>query len=150
MRVEAIHIRAPHSADMRSVPAVKAIAGKGLKEDRYFFPSGAKPGDALTLIEKQVVEEVGLGPGESCRQLTISGTGLNGLVGKRFRIGVVECRGVRLCEPCLDLERRTKPGLIKALVHRGGLNADILTEGWIRVGDEVEALGSSPSDAQQP
>jgi MOSC domain-containing protein YiiM len=64
-------------------------------------------------------------------------TGLNDLVGKRFRVGSVECYGVMLCEPCLHLQELTRPGIIEELVHRAGLNADILTDGSITVGDEV-------------
>jgi MOSC domain-containing protein YiiM len=59
------------------------------------------------------------------------------LVGKRFRVGEVECRGVELCEPCLHLQQLTRPGIIKDLIHRAGINADILTDGVIHVGDEI-------------
>ena len=66
-----------------------------------------------------------------------SGIDVNELVGKRFRIGNVECEGVELCEPCSTLESMTQPGVIKAFVHRAGLNADILSDGEISVGDPV-------------
>jgi MOSC domain-containing protein YiiM len=62
---------------------------------------------------------------------------LNDLVGRRFRVGEVECLGVELCEPCLHLQEMTRPGIIKELVHRGGLNADILNDGRIAVGDPI-------------
>ena len=62
---------------------------------------------------------------------------LNNLVGKRFRIGNVECLGVELCEPCRHLQKLTRPGIIKDLIHRGGLRADILSGGTISVGDKV-------------
>ena len=70
----------------------------------------------------------------------MSGTGFNDLIGKRFRVGAVECFGVELCEPCAHLERMTRPGMIKDLVHRAGINADILTDGMIAVGDEIVEL----------
>ena len=63
---------------------------------------------------------------------------LNDLVGKRFSVGGVECVGVELCEPCLHLQSLTRPGIIDDLLHRGGLNADILVGGTIAVGDAVE------------
>ena len=62
---------------------------------------------------------------------------LNDLVGRRFRVGEVECVGVELCEPCLHLQSLTRPGIIDDLLHRGGLNADILSGGTISVGDAV-------------
>jgi len=137
MKVDAIHLRAPESPDPHTVETVRAIAGKGLVGDRYFFAQGARPGLALTLVEGDVVADVGLEPGGTRRQLTVSGTGLNDLVGKRFRVGEVECYGVELCEPCLHLQELTRPGIIKELVHRAGINADILTDGSISVGDEI-------------
>jgi MOSC domain-containing protein YiiM len=84
-----------------------------------------------------VVEDVGLPPGGTRRQVTVRGVRLNDLVGKRFRVGDVECVGVELCEPCLHLQSLTRPGIIDDLLHRGGLNADILTDGTIAVGDTV-------------
>ncbi len=140
MRVEAIHLGAPRTSEQWTVESVVAVAGKGLEGDRYFFETGAKPGQALTLVEGDVVDEVGLQPGETRRQLTVSGTGLNDLVGKRFRVGAIGCYGVELCEPCSHLEAMTRPGIIKDLVHRAGLNADILTDGTISVGDEISEL----------
>jgi MOSC domain-containing protein YiiM len=125
---------------MQTVETVRAIAGKGLEGDRYFFEAGAEPGKALTLVEADVVADVRLRPGETRRQVTVTGTGLNDLVGKGFRVGEVECYGVEICEPCLYLQEMTRPGIIKELVHRGGLNADILSSGSISVGDEVVEL----------
>jgi MOSC domain-containing protein YiiM len=138
MRVEAIHLGAERAAELWTVDAVEAVAGKGLVGDRKFFADGAEPGRALTLVESEVVEDVGLPPGGTRRQVTVRGVRLNDLVGKRFKVGEVECYGVELCEPCLHLESMTRPGIIKALVHRAGINADILTDGTIRVGDAVE------------
>ena len=137
MKVEAIHVGPVKGAELSPVESVRALAGKGLEGDRKFYADGAKPGGALTLVEAEVVEDVGLPPGGTRRQLTVRGVRLNDLVGKRFRVGDVECVGVELCEPCLHLQSLTRPGIIKDLTHRGGLNADILTDGTIAVGDAV-------------
>jgi MOSC domain-containing protein YiiM len=69
--------------------------------------------------------------------VTVRGVRLNDLVGKHFKVGEVECVGVELCEPCLHLQSMTRPGIIAELTHRGGLNADILTDGTIAVGNAV-------------
>jgi MOSC domain-containing protein YiiM len=140
MSVEAIHIGEPKTPCLRAVDSVRAIAGQGLEDDRHFRAEGAKPGQALTLVEAENVEAVGLAPGETRRQLTTRGVRLNDLVGRRFRVGEVECYGVELCEPCQHLQSMTRPGIIKDLAHRAGINADILTDGTISVGDEVVAL----------
>jgi MOSC domain-containing protein YiiM len=91
-------------------------------------------------VEEENDESVGLAPGATRRQVTTRGVRLNDLVGKRFRVGEVECYGVELCEPCSHLERMTRPGIVKELVHRAGINADILSDGTIAVGDEVVEL----------
>jgi MOSC domain-containing protein YiiM len=138
--VEAIHLGAERAPELWTVDSVRAVAGKGLEGDRHFYAEGAKPGQALTLVEAEVVEDVSLRPGGTRRQVTVRGVRLNELVGKRFRVGEVECYGVELCEPCAHLEAMTRPGIIKQLVHRAGINADILTDGVIRVGDGVSEL----------
>jgi MOSC domain-containing protein len=140
MTVVAIHLGAPRNPELRTVATVRAVAGKGLEGDRHFDPVGAPPGGALTLVEDEVVDEVGLPPGGTRRQLTVRGVRLNELIGKRFRVGEVECYGVALCEPCRHLEDLTGPGIVKELVHRAGINADILTDGTISVGDEIVVL----------
>ena len=138
--VEAIHLGAERVPELWAVESVHAVAGKGLEGDRHFHEEGARPGQALTLVEAEIVEEVGLAAGETRRQLTVRGVGLNELVGKRFLVGNVECYGVELCEPCSHLESLTRPGIIKELAHRAGINADIVVGGTICVGDSVREL----------
>jgi MOSC domain len=124
---------------------VSAIAGKGLDGDRHLvgrgtFPSGIS-GSALTLIQAEVCESFDppLAPEEHRRNLVVRGVELNTLVGHEFRIGDVLCRGMRLCEPCTVIDRYASRSLLRPLVHRGGLRADILTDGEISVGDELAA-----------
>jgi MOSC domain-containing protein YiiM len=47
-----------------------------------------------------------------------------------------------LCEPCAHLERLTHKGVLRKLIHRGGLRADILSAGDITVGAAIERLES--------
>jgi MOSC domain-containing protein YiiM len=138
--VAAIHLGEAEKSALRPVDSVRAVAGKGLEGDRYFFEGGAERGRALTLVEEQAVEDVGLQAGATRRQVTTRGVNLNDLIGKRFRVGEVECYGVELCEPCSHLELMTRPGIMRELVHRAGINADILTDGTISVGDEISEL----------
>lgn len=144
-KVEAIYLAAEHGETPEPVERVSAIAGRGLVGDRYFHENGAAAGRALTLIQVEALDaladETGirLAPGASRRQVHTSGIDLNALVGKRFSVGEVECLAVELCEPCRHLESLTQPGVIKGLTHRCGLNADLLTDGEISVGDPVRA-----------
>jgi MOSC domain-containing protein YiiM len=142
MHVEAINI-GPSEA-LSPVSSVTAVAGKGLVGDRHFTDNPG-PGNALTLIEAEVLEDVKLTGAQSRRQVVVRGVRLNDLIGKRFLVGDVECLGVEICEPCRHLQSMTRPGIIKDLVHRGGLNADILTGGTISVGDEIAAHDAANS-----
>jgi MOSC domain-containing protein YiiM len=143
-RVEGIYISADHGELPEPVASARALAGRGLEGNRYFFDE-APAGTALTLIAAEAVEAmeqehgISLEPRETRRNVVTRGIDVNELVGKRFRIGDVECQGVELCEPCASLQAMTKPGVIKGLAHRGGLNADILSDGAINVGDEIVA-----------
>jgi MOSC domain-containing protein YiiM len=148
MNVEAINI-GPSDA-IGPVESVRAVAGQGLEGDRHFFPGGAPSGEALTVIEAEVLDEVGLTGAQSRRQVMVRGVRVNDLVGKRFRIGEVECLGVELCEPCLHLQSLTRPGIIKELIHRAGINVDILSGGTISVGDRVLEDQSLPERSAEP
>jgi MOSC domain-containing protein YiiM len=145
--VESIHIAPAAKAPMHAIDQVQALPGVGLEGDRYANQQGTffkpLPDFELTLIEAEALEalnreyDVALSPSESRRNVVTRGVALNHLVGKEFKIGEVKIRGIRLCEPCSHLEALTGRPLIKGLRHRGGLRAQILTEGTIRVGQEV-------------
>jgi MOSC domain-containing protein YiiM len=144
-RVESIHIAAAARAAVCRVDTVKAIPGAGLEGDRYALGTGTfskpKPDHELTLIESEAIEAlkrdygVNIEPGNARRNIVTRDVALNHLVGREFLIGEVRVRGIRLCEPCDHLEKLTGLSLIKGLLHRGGLRAQILTAGVIHVGD---------------
>ena len=80
------------------------------------------------------------------RNVVTLGVRLNDLVGQEFCVGAVRIRGLRLCEPCSYLAKRSVPEVLKGLVHKGGLRAQILSEGVIGVGDRIEAVGVAQPD----
>jgi hypothetical protein len=140
--VEALLIAPEATAPVTSVDAVEATPG-GLAGDRYAtgrgtFASG-RPGSALTLVDAAVLDD--LGPGvDHRRNVVVRGTDLNALVGHTFTLGAATCRGRRLCEPCAHLDRLNATPVLRALVHRGGLRADVLTAGAVRVGDRLTPI----------
>lgn len=150
-QVEAIYVGATRGEVPAPVERARAIVGRGLDGDRYFnqrgtFSDPRKEGQDVTLIEAEALEGLArdtgieLPPGASRRNVVTRGLALNDLVGKRFKVGNVECIGRRLCDPCRHLEGLTKPGVLKGLAGRGGLRADILNDGWISVGAPLREL----------
>jgi len=146
--VISIHIAPKESAPMETVEEVRAVPGRGLQGDRYYLGVGAfshkpSPKREITLIEGESLEalqrdyQIELKPDETRRNIVTRGVALNHLVSKEFTVGSVRLRGIELCEPCSYLESLTKPGVKQGLIHRGGLRAQILTEGIIRVGDAI-------------
>ena len=148
--VEVIALSAEAEGPMTVAPSAEAVAGRGLRGDRYergagTFSDPRGRGYDLTLVEAEALAELGslgvaIEPAEARRNVVVRGISLDGLIGKRFRVGEVECFGQRRCEPCAHLERLTRSGVLRGLVHRGGLRADVLSGGDIRAGDRVEAL----------
>ena len=151
--MEAIAVAEHATGPITLVSTAWAQAGRGLLGDRYaaaagtFTPSGAGGrGYDLTLIEAEVLDELllpsnrRLGYAEARRNLITRGIDLNALVGRRFRVGNVQCLGQRLCEPCAHLERLTADGVLRALIHQGGLRADVLTDGRISTGATIETF----------
>jgi MOSC domain-containing protein YiiM len=154
--VVSIHIAPEAEAPTVAVAKVRAVPTKGLEGDRYFRATGTYSGTPgtgreVTLIELEAIEamardnNVKIEPGAARRNIVTRGVALNHLVGREFRVGDVRLRGMRLCEPCSHLEGLTRKGVLGGLVHRGGLRATILTEGFIRKGDPIEAVESAVS-----
>ena len=150
----AIQVADAAAAPMQPLDEVEAIAGKGLIGDRYAACNGKYPPDdagnvlakrEVTLIESETLAAVADESGakfshaDTRRNLLTKGVPLNHLVGKLFAVGTVELRGIELCEPCTHLESM-HPGIMKPLIHRGGLRAQVTRGGTLRVGDTIRAL----------
>lgn len=146
---------ATSGAPVEAIDEAEVVAGVGIVGDRYARGTGhfARPpgeGQDLTLVEEEALEAVrrdygiDLGLGDTRRNVVTAGVPLNHLVGAEFRVGEVVVRGVELAEPCTHLAKLTGiPRLRQALVHRGGLRADVLVGGRVRVGDIVQPTGAS-------
>ena len=144
-RLEWIHVTDGAAAPMRSMERATLRAGIGIEGDRYAIDSGHwsdhPAGDReLTLVAGEVIDELGLAPGASRRNLTTRGVDLDALIGREFLVGSVRCRGERRCEPCTYLEGLIGRPILRDFVHRGGIRARILTDGDVAVGDAIEAV----------
>jgi MOSC domain-containing protein YiiM len=151
-KVLSIYITPNSAAPLTSVKSVRTVPGRGLEGDRYFYERGFysnKPGPdrEMTLIEIEAIEalnrdyQVKISPGDARRNVVTQGVPLNHLVGEEFVIGEVHLKGIRLCEPCAYLANLLdNKKVMNGLVHRGGLRAQILSEGIINVNDTVRVL----------
>jgi mutator protein MutT len=149
-RIEHIHVAPAAGAPMQAQSRVRATTGVGLAGDRYTDGSGfwkdSRVSRDLTLVEAEAIEGLAascgpvLAPGETRRNITTRGVALNELVERTFWLGDVLARGTSLCEPCRHLEEVTGKRLLRPLVHRGGLRADLLSSGTIAVGDAIEPV----------
>lgn len=152
--VVSIHISPEATQSMLSVNEARAVPGKGLEGDRYFkqvgtysnkpAPGGLPPARELTLIEIETIEAlkresgIEIAAGDVRRNIVTRDVPLNHFMNREFRVGEIKLRGIRLCEPCDHVQRLTGKEILQPLVHRGGIRAEILTDGVIRVGDTIE------------
>jgi len=150
-RLVSIYVAPAAGAAMEARTNIDTVAGAGLRGDRYATGTGTYSGMGrgardVTLIEREAVDAVRADDGaievreeHTRRNLVTEGVALNHLVGRTFRVGAVRMRGVKLSEPCVYLEQLTGIADVRAaLVHRGGLRAEILDDGELRVGDAIE------------
>jgi MOSC domain-containing protein YiiM len=149
--VEGIFLAPEIAAPCKPVESVRFVPGRGPEGDRKFRPEGTEPyeqgtGRDITLIEAEAIEELAantgieLGPGEARRNIVTRGISLDDLVGKPFRVGDVRCVAIEPNEPCRHLEKLTQPGVLRGLVGRGGIRADVVSGGEVNVGDPVEEI----------
>lgn len=140
------------TAPAREAPCVEhercaVRAGRGVEGDRYAAARGTfshpeRRGQDLTMIEAESLDELAgrgitLAPADARRNVVTRGIDLNALIGHHFTIGGVPCYGSRLAQPCAHLERLTERGVLRGLVHRGGIRVDVLGDGELAVGDEI-------------
>ena len=149
--IKAIFTASENLGGQRQVPAIDLVAGKGIKGDRNFDRS-QWPGQNITFIELEEInafnqrfsQQISLS--DTRRNVITEGVRLNDLVGQIFRIGDVSFKGVELCEPCNTLgsllanESLSKKAIVKAFTHKAGLRADILSDGQISVGMQIEPV----------
>jgi MOSC domain-containing protein YiiM len=137
------------SAPMKKVEQFSALAGRGIKGDRYFLGTGTyskkpEPGRQVTLIKSEILESlkdefnITVKPEECRRNVITEGIEINDLIGGEFFVGTVRLRAHRLTQPCFYLENLLdQPGLYKELWDNGGISCEILTDGVIKEGDII-------------
>jgi len=164
-QVVALYIARRTNAAVEAVETARLLPGQGIEGDRYFrggqedlfgeegegrgFAGRARSYDRkedLTLVCADELDawnaacELQIPYGQFRRNVITRGIDLNALVGKRFRVGSVECLGIELCEPCSKLARLVSRQVLPNLVHRAGLRAAILSAGTLVPGDTLQVI----------
>jgi MOSC domain-containing protein YiiM len=134
------HGKAPSEHEMREVPEVRCVAGRGIEGDRFFdFKPGYKGQVTFFAIEiyEGLSDALGIpdkAPSVFRRNIITSGADLNALIGCEFELQGVRFRGMAECSPCYWMNEAFAPGAEEWLQGRGGLRAKILTSGTLRAG----------------
>ena len=147
-KVEGIYISPNRGEPTMLIDQAHVVPRMGIEGDRYFTRHGtrkadSKPGREITLIEMEAIEAIcqedgiSITPDQTRRNIVTRGVSLNDLVGQHFKIGTIQLRGIRLCEPCNYLAGRTDPRILHSMAHRGGLRAEIISEGIIHINDVI-------------
>ena len=149
--VVSVHLATEAGAPMASPANIEAIAGKGVEGDRYCSGTGhfshiTGARRQITLFESEVLEtllrdhNIEFAP-DMCRMnIVTEGVPLSHLIDQQFKVGDATLRGLQLNEPCSRLNEVTGKRIVKALVHRCGLFAEIVEGGVIRPGDPVTSI----------
>ncbi len=130
---------------MQEILEAEAIAGAGLKGDRYCIGEGSfnkKTGVGnrqVSLLNGLFIPGSGFSYWETRRNIITMDVELMWLIGRDFQVGTAKLRGVKYCDPC---ERPSKlsgnnQSFKEAFFDRGGLVAEVLESGLIKVGDVI-------------
>ena len=129
---------------MKSVDNVKAVAGRGIVNDRHYKENNSNRCQ-ITLIEIENINyyneksTTSLLAKDFRRNIITEGVKLNQLIDKEFFIGEVKVKAHDLCRPCKYLqETLNQKNIIKEFLHKGGLRCEILIDGNILVGDKIK------------
>ncbi len=143
-QVEWIGLRPAKNQTMQNVISATAIAGQGLEGDRYKSTGGKRQ---VTLIQaehldalRSILKAPDLQAATLRRNILVRGINLLALKDKEFTVGNVQMVFTGLCHPCSKMELALGPGGYNAMRGHGGINAKILSDGHISVGDSVSSL----------
>jgi MOSC domain-containing protein YiiM len=135
------HGKPPGHYPLLEQPRIECVAGHGIRGDRFYDYRDNYAGQ-ITFFSADIFEKLcqafGLtneSPGVLRRNVIVSGIGLNSLIGIDFEIQGVQFRGIEHCRPCYWMDEAVAAGAEKWLAGNGGLRAQILSDGFIEVGD---------------
>ena len=134
------HGRQPDDYPLVEVREIECVAGRGIRGDRFYDYKADYKGQ-ITFFAQEVSDglhaafpHVRKSPGALRRNVIVSGINLNSLIGEEFELQRLRFVGTAHCRPCYWLDQAFAPGAEAWLKGNGGLRAQILTSGTLRVG----------------
>ena len=120
--------------------------GKGIVNDRYYGNFKEKK-EQVTLINLEEINNFNnqvkqnIEAKDFRRNIIVSGINLSELINKKIEINKVILKIHEICQPCKYLRDRLKiPSLVKMLVNKSGVRAEILHSGSLSVGDIIKVI----------
>jgi len=132
--IVALHLSKASRAPLETAERVIALEDHGLLGDRHAKANSRR---AVLLVEQEVLDQLGLSPGEVREQVTVRGLDLNRLVfGSRLRVGEAILEAAGPCAPC-ERMNELRPGLKDTLQGRRGRFVRVVRGGAFSVGDPI-------------
>jgi MOSC domain-containing protein YiiM len=145
-KIEAINISNISEANTFYVNQAYLEKGKGIVNDRYYENFKEKK-EQVTLISLEEINifnnqvNQNIEPKDFRRNIIVSGIDLNKLIDKQIKINQVILKIHEICQPCKYLQDRLKlPSLVKLLVNKSGVRAEIIKSGNLLVGDTIKKI----------
>jgi len=133
------HQKPPGTNQTIELREIECVAGRGLVGDRFFDYKENYKGQ-VTFFAQEVFDGLcwemglsGVSPGVARRNVIVTGADLNSLIGVEFAVQGIRFRGVAECSPCYWMDQAIAPGAENYLRNRGGLRAQVLTNGILKV-----------------
>ena len=144
-RVEWLGIRKKKNENLSVIGSIKVKKVTGLVGDHF---KGSHSGKRqVTLIQEEHLSVISsilggkrIDPIQTRRNIVVSGINLLSLKHQRFRVGSVILETTGICAPCKRMEENLGPGGYNAMRGHGGITANVIKEGEIKLGDKIEII----------
>ena len=145
-KIEAINITNISGENTFYINQAFLEKGKGIVNDRYYGNFKEKK-EQVTLINLEEINnfnnqiKLNIDAKDFRRNIIISGINLNELINKKIKINEVNLIIREICQPCKYLQDKLKtPSLVKMLVNKSGVRAEIIKSGSLSVGDTIKII----------
>ena len=145
-KIEAINISSISEAETVYVNQAFLEKNKGIVNDRY-YNNFKHSMEQVTLIDKEEIDlfnyniKKNIDYKDFRRNIIVSGLNLIKCINKTILINDVKLKIHEICQPCKYLQDKLRtPELVKLLVNKSGVRAEIITSGFIKVNDRVEFI----------